>query len=122
MLETKQWKETTKSNGSPVMVQARPFGVNSLEVFAWEPAEDCKGVCKHHTITYPKNKNKPWGRIGTRKLPAEIRKLAPGSLERCNAVDNFYQEQADEVFQIARKAYPDHNIQIRNYTIIMIKK
>jgi len=121
MIETKDWKETTKDNGSPVMVQVRTFGASSLEVLVWEPDGDYRGMYNHHTITYPKGKNTPWGKIGTRGIPAEISKMAPGSEERCGAVDAFYQKQAEEAAQLARKAYPNQTVQVRNDRIIIIK-
>ena len=74
-----------------------------LAYIALEP-EPAGVMGSHSSITYIEGK--PYGRIGTRRLPPELERLPPGT-ERVTQVREWQETQYNEAYDLIIKAFPE---------------
>lgn len=88
-----------------VLVEKVPV-CGSMDAYysAWEPVQGSILDCSHSTITH--FGHVLYGKVSSRRLPADRDLGAPGSDERIAAVNAWYKEQYRVSHELVRRAFP----------------
>lgn len=85
-----------------MMIQATVHIDGDQVVSVWEPTTT--GPSGHSTIRHIEGR--PFGRIGTERLPAELDALPPRSEERYAAVKAWHAARYERAYAMIESAYP----------------